>query len=483
MKVSEVARIYQTTNEFVLDTLKVLKLKAKGTEQELNVVVSSVLRGHLDSLEGPFPKPGEVVKPKEKKEVVPEIEEKKEETVEKDKKATKKKESSKSDDADDKKKAEKKVDKKTVAKKKVVKEEKEKTEKKEKKVTVDKKPKKESTKKVEAKAAPKTEKKAKEESSKALEKKVDAKVKTEKDTGKKNIQKDSKKEKGSKVTSEVKVVKKKKIISNQPVITLKPFGRKKKRIQSDQTDASKGKKSNILLSEETNVNDEISLQEPISDVELSEIEIKVPISVKDLATRIQQKSGVLLKELMGMGLFCHINQTLEKEIVHELIRKFGFSLVKFKTEEEQLIKFHEEEEEDPKFLKLRAPVVTLMGHVDHGKTSLLDRIRKSNVTDKEHGGITQHMSAYAVRTARGTISFLDTPGHEAFTSMRARGAHITDIIIVVIAADEGVMPQTREAIDHARAANVPIVIALNKIDKQNADLDKVKKQSHTHQFF
>src|SRR3989338_3715053 len=131
---------------------------------------------------------------------------------------------------------------------------------------------------------------------------------------------------------------------------------------------------------------------------------------------------------------------------------------------------------NPELFKTPAPAITFMGHVDHGKTSLLDRIRKSKVTDTEHGGITQHIGAYSVQLPKGRITFLDTPGHEAFTAMRARGAHITDIVVLVVAADEGIMPQTEEAIDHARAANVPIVVALNKIDRKNADPDRVKKQ-------
>ena len=128
-----------------------------------------------------------------------------------------------------------------------------------------------------------------------------------------------------------------------------------------------------------------------------------------------------------------------------------------------------------RYARTRA-VITFMGHVDHGKTSLLDAIRVSKIVDREHGGITQHMGAYSVKTKRGLVTFLDTPGHEAFTMMRSRGANITDIVVLVVAADDGIMPQTVEAINHAKAADVPIIVAINKIDKQNIDLDKVKRQ-------
>ncbi|MFH1359876.1 MAG: translation initiation factor IF-2 [Candidatus Omnitrophota bacterium] len=209
---------------------------------------------------------------------------------------------------------------------------------------------------------------------------------------------------------------------------------------------------------------------------LKEIEIACPISVKDLAVRLQQKPSVLLKSLMQKGFFANINQSLDEELVKKMAEEFGFALIKVKSREEQIIDFHKLQGEDPKLLKPRAPIVTFMGHVDHGKTSLLDKIRKSKLTDKEHGGITQHIGAYSVTLPKGKITFLDTPGHEAFTSMRARGAHITDLVVLVVAAEEGIMPQTEEAIDHARAANVPIIVALNKIDKKNADPDLVKKQ-------
>jgi translation initiation factor IF-2 len=203
--------------------------------------------------------------------------------------------------------------------------------------------------------------------------------------------------------------------------------------------------------------------------------IKVPdlISVAELARRMGIKAGDLVKKLMEIDIMVSINQTIDFDSASLVASEFEYELEPSSFEEDEIINEEEEKSED---LVPRPPVVTIMGHVDHGKTSLLDYIRKSKVIDKEAGGITQHIGAYYVHTSHGDLVFLDTPGHEAFTAMRARGAEVTDLIVLVVAADDGVMEQTIEAINHAKAANIPIVVAVNKIDKANADPEKVRRE-------
>ena len=207
---------------------------------------------------------------------------------------------------------------------------------------------------------------------------------------------------------------------------------------------------------------------------VKEIGIPESITVSDLAQRMSVKGSEVIKLMMGLGAMATINQTIDQDTAAVVVEEMGHipRLLKENALEEEIIQATAEGGEQV----ARAPVVTIMGHVDHGKTSLLDTIRRAKVAAGEAGGITQHIGAYKVKTANGEITFLDTPGHEAFTAMRARGAKVTDVVVIVVAADDGVMPQTEEAVTHAKAAGAPLIIAVNKIDREDADPERVKQE-------